>query len=120
MPSTTPAPDSIPYMLDGDPLADVADIMASLAARVDRQLGIRGFVDITVTGAATANLPVVFPVGTFTSTPIIVVTSNNSAMLGAMQNPTAAGFDAYVRHINNTTITGPSVYRVYWHAMPSD
>lgn len=119
MPSDTGAPQTIPYMVDGDPLADVADIMRSLAERVERQLGQSGYVDITVTGASVGSQAVVFPVA-FTAVPNVQVTSNNSLMLAAADAQATTGFTAWVRHINATTVTGPSTYRVYWRATPMD
>jgi hypothetical protein len=115
----TGAPQYLPYMVDGDPMSLVASRMQELAERVERQLGQSGHVDITVTGSSSGSQAVVFPIA-FTAVPNIQVTSSQTFLLAAMENPTTTGFTAYVRHINATTITGPSVFRVYWHAIPSD
>lgn len=123
MPSDTGAPHSIPYMVDGDPLADVADIMRTLAERVDAlldqvdsELGQHGIETLTAAGVSVVTQTIVFPVP-FAAPPHMQVTSNHNFMIGTVDTITATGCRLCVRHINATTITGS--FEVMWRAYPA-
>jgi len=117
MPSDTGAPHTIPYMVDGDPLADVADIMRTLAERVEERLGQRGRVDVNVAAASVGSVVVVFPIA-FAAPPIVqVTTQTNTLMLATVEAITATQMTVGVRHVNGTNVTG--TYNVGWLAVPA-
>ena len=117
MPSDTGAPHTIPYMVDGDPLADVADIMRTLAERVEERLGQRGTVAVAVAAASLGSVVVTFPIA-FAAAPIVqVTTQNNTLMLATVESITATQMTVGVRHINATNVTGS--YTVGWLALPA-
>lgn len=116
MPSNTGAPHEYPYMVDGDPLADVADIMQTLAQRVAELEGQRGVEPIPVAAAASGLVTITFPIP-FAAVPHMQVTSDNTLMLGAVDTITTTGCRLAVRHVNNLNVTG--TYNVMWRAYPA-
>lgn len=107
MPTTTPAPLSVPYMIEADPLADVAAIMQSLAERVDKLLPARGQATINLASAASGSVAVVFPAGKFTSAPNVQATVIRGASfyVVSVTNVTKDGCTIYVQHANSTAFT---------------
>lgn len=119
MPSTTPGHD-IPYMVDGDPLADVATIMQALAEQVEEQVPLvqSGTVSVPV-GASTAeaSAAVVFP-KPFAAPPVVTVSQGQgtNAFYGAprIDTPTTTGVNVYAA---KTSTSGSSTIKCYWIAV---
>lgn len=118
MPSDTGAQHSIPYMVDGDPLADVADIMQSLAQRVETLLPINGTKVVAVAASSTGTAAVVFPVGRFSVAPHVMVAAQAGATpyIVSVSAITAAGCNVNVRHCDGTSATANVT--VGWTATP--
>lgn len=79
-----------------------------------------GFVDVTLTGAASGTVLVPFP-RAYVTPPIVVVTGNSGGTAGlvaktsATTPPTTAAFTAVVQHVAGTT--GTWTVRVHWMAV---
>lgn len=118
MPSDTGAPHEVPYMVDGDPLADVADIMRTLAERVEAITPVRGTATINLAAAASGSVAVVFPV-TFATAPIVTATviRGNHFYIVSADAVTTAGMTLRVQHANSTSFTTAVV--VNWSAAPA-
>lgn len=110
MPSST-TDNAIPFMVDGDDLADVATIMQTLAERVDDLTPVRGTVVVTVSASASGSQAVAFPAGKFSAAPIVVtgVQAGATPYVASAASITATGFTANVRHAagtsSSTTVT---------------
>lgn len=87
MPSTTTK--GYPYPVGTDRVMDGDDSIKSLAEAVDTKLGVgaAGVVTINVSASTPASGAVTFPVGRFTTTPVVVAMVLNSS---APQNASAA------------------------------
>lgn len=106
MPSQTNHHD-VPYMVDGDPLANVATIMQTLAERMEALLPISGRVTVTVTSSASGSAAVAFPAGKFPAGATIrvvcsTVIAGNTSYFAYQSSATNTGFTARVRHHDGT------------------
>lgn len=118
MPSTTPGHD-IPYMVDGDPLADVATIMQALAEQVEAQVPlVQGGVVYVTVGASTAeaSAAVVFP-KPFSAAPVVTVSQGQGGIFynpPRIDTPTATGVNVYA---SKTGTSGSATIKCYWIAV---
>lgn len=109
-----PYPDPDDRVIDGD------DAMQALAEAVNDDVA-----SLPVSAAGSVFMPgptsmvhVNLPAGRFTSAPMVNVTATtggNVALVGAVGNPTAAGFDIYVYGIGGTW--NANAVSFFWHAV---
>lgn len=115
MPNTA---SGIPYPAD-TATPDVPRDIKAMADHLEDRLPYRdasGAVTVPVSNAASATLAVTFPVGLFTAAPQVVVsTSGTSNWVAMTASPTASGFTATVRHVDNT-VTASASPSVNWYA----
>lgn len=96
-----------PYMLDTDPLADVAERIQALAVAIDTRLVRQihaGSKNVTVAaGSATQADTFTFPVGKFTQPPFVIpVIRGTSFYAIGISAPSAASCAFTVRHLDGT------------------
>lgn len=91
----------IPYMIDTDPMADVAEHIEGVASHVSAIRAGSNNVTVTasVTGTATVTFATPFPVGTV---PVVVASAAFSDYVVAVQDVTRTNFKLQVRDVNNT------------------
>ena len=105
MPATTPK--GYPYPLTTDPLAHGAADIQALAQILDAREPwsvVQALADVP---AANYNSFVItFPVGKFTTLPLISATASGSSLLnaGVLGTPTASGCTVYVRNNHTATV----------------
>jgi hypothetical protein len=115
MPASTSQ--GVPYVLPADAIADYPVTSEDLAAWLDLwrakmpRAVHAGAVTVPVSNAVSATLAVTFPVGKFTATPIVTVsTSGTSQWVGMSSGSSSTGFTATVRQVDGTAATAsPSI-----------
>ena len=119
MPSST-ADNAFPYMVDGDPLADVASIMQTLAERVDKLTPLTGRATVSLAAAASGAQAIAFPVGKFATPPRVFCTieSGSTAYSAFVSGITTTAATVRVRHNDGTS--GTTSIDVQWVALDVD
>lgn len=109
-------PTGFPYPEPGDPIAGGADAIKALAGRIDQTrmaagqlLGPAGGI---AAGAMSAAIPVAFPAGRFTQTPVVVITSSDARLTVSFASPTRNGFTIYAR--NPSPNASPQCFYNWW------
>lgn len=119
MPSATPL-NALPYMIDADPLADVATIMQTLAERIEALTPVTGAASVSIAAAVSGAQAVTFPVGKFAAAPRVFCTveGTNGAYTAFASGITTSGATIRARHVDgtSTTVTLP----VQWVAIGVD
>lgn len=105
------------YMLDVDPLSDVAQAIQDLAVSIFDKVGVWASGSVSPAAYATANVTinfhVDFPVGRFDAAPIVTLSLRTTAPTStrvSFSNVTKDGMDIYYER----TVTG--VVPVHWQA----
>jgi hypothetical protein len=119
MPASTPD-NLIPYMVDSDPLADVASIMQDLAERVEKLTPITGRATCTLVGAASGAANITFPAGKFATPPRVFTTieSGSTAYASYVSVTSATAATVRVRHVDGTAAS--TSIDVQWVAIDVD
>lgn len=95
-----------PYPAVTDPVAATATAIQSLASACDSRAAISasGKITVNVNNAVSGSKSVTFPSGRFgTNVPNVVGCPQNSLFAASVGAPSATGFTAYVRHVNNNS-----------------
>lgn len=116
MPGST-ARRGLPYMVDTDPMADVAQSIEDLALALDKT--IRGTATITLAASASGSVAVTFPAGLFSAAPIVTATVIRAAhfYIVSADSITSSGMTLRVQHANSTSFSTSVV--VHWTAGPA-
>jgi len=110
-----PFPDDTEFVTDG------AAAIQALAQALEERIPVRvlaGVVVVPITNSASGTAPVAFPTDYFTGAPTVTLTVQQGGATyvpWVTAAPTAAGFNALVRHYQNTVGTGS--VPVHWQAI---
>ena len=114
--ANTGSPYLIPYMIDGDPLAVVAERMQELAERMEFLQGQRGIASPSLAGVSVGSVTVTFDVPFDVPPLVFATTQNNTLMLATVELVSETYCKNGVRHVKATSVSG--TYNVGWLALP--